>query len=99
MDKDTQAKIVNEVAESVSSLQADLLKLTHDVVVAIEMVKQEVVPLSGPDKQTIAVAVLNGYVKLPFPFSWCQSMILKLVVNYAVAKLNSVQGHSWLNTN
>lgn len=98
MDKDTQARIVNEVAESVNSLQVDLTRLAHDVVQAVERVRSDILPLSGEDKQTVAVAVLNGYVKLPFPFSMCQNMILKLLVNHAVAKLNEVKGHNWAQT-
>lgn len=98
MDKDTEAELVNQVAEVVSSLQFDLTKLAKDVVMAVEKISKKVLPLSGEEKKRIAVGVLSGYIKLPFPFSLCQKMILKLVVNHAVAKLNEIKGHNWSQT-
>lgn len=95
MDKDTQAKLVNEVAESVSSLQTDLTKLAQDVVLSVEKVRRDLAPLSSEDKQQVAVAVLEGYLKLPFPFNWCQGWILKLLVQHAVDALNQARGHDW----
>lgn len=95
MDESTKNRLVNEVAESVNGLQMDLTKLAQDVVLAVEKTKKDLVPLSGADKQIVAVAVLSGYIKLPFPLSLAQNMILKLVVKRAVAVLNEVRGHDW----
>lgn len=95
MDKNQEDQIVNEVAEALTVTFADLAKLSRDVVMAVEQIQQDVGPLGADDRQRIAVRVLSGYIKLPFPFSMFQNMALKLVINYAVHKINSVQGHTW----
>lgn len=89
MNPDQKTKIVSDITSAINPIVTDLQKLVEDVVKAVELYQASIAPLSGSDKQEIATSVISGFVKLPFPFSLVQNLLLKLVVNYAVHKLNS----------
>lgn len=90
MDKDQEAQIVNDVSNEIDPVVSDLQKFVKDVVVLVEKVQSDIGPLTGPDKQRIAADIVSGFVKLPFPLNLIKGMVIKLLINYAVHKLNSV---------
>jgi hypothetical protein len=95
MDKNQEAQIVNQLSSNINPVVSDVQKLITDVVVLVEQYETQVAPLSNDDKEQVAVDLANGVVKLPFPLSLFQKFALKMLVKYAVSKLNETHGHNW----
>lgn len=89
MDKNQETKLVNDISGSLNPVMTDIHKLVNDVVILVEKVQQDVGPLNGQDKQQIATDVINGMISLPFPINLFKKMVIKLLINYTVNKLNT----------
>lgn len=91
---------LDKTAEQLTVLVDDTLtevrQVLVQVVTLVERFQKSTSQLSSEQKQQLAVKMLDKKVKLSFPLSLFQGLILKFLVNYTVTKLNNAKGHQWL---